>query len=223
MRPTSPERLGHLRPSRRRTGGYGICLAGIPLVQVAIRWHERSEDLYAETGVGVDDDDSRDELIDDGPAAQPHLGIALGQVRAGRITERTAGAARAFRLTGVLLAATCLLLLPAAWAAGTTAIAVLVMMTVALTLGEMLQSAAGWDVSFARAPADKEAEYLSVFNLGTALEAVAGPVLVTLLVLQVGWIGWTGLAAVLLVAGLAAARLALPRDEGAAVGQVARA
>ncbi|GIJ57142.1 MFS transporter [Virgisporangium aurantiacum] len=82
----------------------------------------------------------------------------------------------------------------AALAAGCLAIAVL------LTVGENLHTIAAWEVSYTVAPADRGADYLSVFGLGYAIQRVLGPVLMTALVLGLGAAGWLALAAVLVAA-----------------------
>jgi len=132
--------------------------------------------------------------------------VVLGQVRIGRATER-AGAIRGFRITGLVLALACLVLVPAERIGTAAAIAVLLVAAIVLTVGEMAQSAVAWDVSFVLAPAARQAEYLTVFNLGTTLESVAGPLIVPAIIGQAGFAGWPALAAVFLGAGLLAARL----------------
>lgn len=133
--------------------------------------------------------------------------VVLGQVRIGRATER-AGAIRGFRITGLVLALTCLVLVPAELIGTAAAIAVLLAAATVLTIGEMVQSAVAWDVSFVLAPAARQAEYLTVFNLGTTLETVAGPLIIPAIILRAGFAGWPALAAVFLGAGLLGARLA---------------
>jgi hypothetical protein len=134
--------------------------------------------------------------------------VTLLQVRLSRGADTLPGGGRALRRAGLVLTTTCLLLATAAglgtWAAAT----VLVMSIVLLSVGEMLQAAGGWGVSFALAPHERQAEYLSVFNLGLALESILGPAAVTLVVVQGTLAGWGVLAAVFCVAGVVAARLA---------------
>jgi hypothetical protein len=110
-------------------------------------------------------------------------------------------------MAGLALAVTCLLVVAAPTLSTAGVIAVLTAAVIALTAGEMLQSAAAWDLTFALAPADRQGEYLAVFNVGTAVERIAGPFLVILL-LGSGWPVCAGAAAVFTVAGLAGARLA---------------
>jgi hypothetical protein len=87
----------------------------------------------------------------------------------------------------------------AAMVAGVAVTAVL-----ALTAGELTQAAGGWDLSFRRADPERQGAYLSVFSLGVTTQTIAGPVLLTALVLPAGAAGWVVLAGLLAVAGLAA-------------------
>jgi MFS family permease len=138
--------------------------------------------------------------------------VVAGQVRFTSVTNRPGGAARAFCRAGLGLAAACLLVLTALRLTTAGAVVVLTAAVIALTVSEMLQSAAAWDVTFALAPPDRQGEYLAVFNLGTAVERTAGPVVVAALVSGGRWWLWAGAAAVFAAAGLAGARLATRTD-----------
>jgi hypothetical protein len=64
-------------------------------------------------------------------------------------------------------------------------------------------------------PEGRSAEYLAVFQLSTGVKSVAGPVLVTGLVLPAATVGWgllAGLVATGSVGTIAAARGLLPTD-----------
>jgi MFS family permease len=74
---------------------------------------------------------------------------------------------------------------------------------VALTLGELWQSAAGWGLATELAPPEAQGTYLAVFSLGFTIQTVVGPALVTLLVLAHGQIGWAALGGALGVLSLA--------------------
>lgn len=74
---------------------------------------------------------------------------------------------------------------------------------VALTGGELFQSAGGWGGSYLLAVPGQEGVYLSVFWLGVAVQQIAAPVLVSLVV-TAGSTGWVVLAALFAVCGLAA-------------------
>ncbi|GAA4598142.1 MFS family permease [Actinoplanes octamycinicus] len=133
---------------------------------------------------------------------------ALAQVPVAQRVRDAAGAVSMLRVAGLSLGGCCLLLalLPgmtgAAVAAGIAVTAVL-----ALTVAELTQAAGGWDLSFRRADPERQGAYLSVFSLGVTTQTIAGPVLLTALVLPAGAAGWAVLAALLAVAGLAAPML----------------
>ncbi|MFD7933702.1 MFS transporter [Streptomyces sp. NPDC059755] len=130
------------------------------------------------------------------------LAVAL-QVRASRGTDTIAGAARALVRAGISLAACCLLLVAAPKLPVVLAVGVLLLAMVALTGGELFQSAGGWGGSYLLAVPGQEGVYLSVFWLGVAVQQIAAPVLVSLVV-TAGSTGWVVLAALFAVCGLAA-------------------
>lgn len=81
------------------------------------------------------------------------------------------------------------------------AVMLAVLAVVLLTCGELWQSAGGWAISFELAPPDRQAQHLATFQLGTAVQAMAGPALIVGLVFPYAW-GWLGLALVVAAAGL---------------------
>ncbi|MFJ9351150.1 MFS transporter [Streptomyces sp. NPDC101237] len=130
------------------------------------------------------------------------LAVVL-QVWASRGTDTIAGAARALVWAGVSLAVCCLLLVAAPKLPVLLAVGVLLLAMVALTGGELFQSAGGWGGSYLLAVPGQEGVYLSVFWLGVAVQQIAAPVLVSLVV-TTGTTGWVVLAALFAVCGLAA-------------------
>ncbi|WP_314222751.1 MFS transporter [Streptomyces zaehneri] len=130
------------------------------------------------------------------------LAVAL-QVRASRGTDTIPGAARALVWAGVSLAVCCLLLVAAPKLPVLLAVGVLLLAMVALTGGELFQSAGGWGGSYLLAVPGQEGVYLSVFWLGVAVQQIAAPVLVSLVV-TAGSTGWVVLAALFAVCGLTA-------------------
>ena len=123
------------------------------------------------------------------------------QVRASRGTDTVHGAARAVRRSGALLLAACLVLASTRALPAPAAIIVLGAGSVLLTLGEMLQQAGGWSLSYGLAPEDRQGEYLGAFAMGTRIYDSLGPILVTSLILGLGQLGWVLLG--LMYAGLA--------------------
>lgn len=123
------------------------------------------------------------------------------QVRASRGTDTVPGAARGVRRSGALLLAACLVLAGTRALPAPAAIIVLGAGCVLLTLGEVLQQAGGWSLSYGLAPEDRQGEYLGAFAMGTRIYDSLGPILVTSLILGLGQLGWALLG--VMYAGLA--------------------
>ena len=123
------------------------------------------------------------------------------QVRASRGLDTVPGAARGVRKSGALLLAACLVFAATAALPALAAIGVLGAGCVLLTLGEMLQQAGGWSLSYGLAPEDRQGEYLGAFSMGTRIYDSLGPVLVAAMILGLGQLGWVLLG--ILYAGLA--------------------
>src|SRR5262249_27472684 len=127
--------------------------------------------------------------------------LAVGlQVPVSATATTLAGSARAYRRAGLALVATCLLLVASGrYDPGPGAGALLVAAVVALTFGEMLQSAAAWSAGYELAPERVRGSYLAVLGLGNNAQNVAGPVIVTAAVAAGAW-GLVWLAGALLLA-----------------------
>jgi MFS family permease len=147
--------------------------------------------------------------------------VVLFQIRvAGPVTDaRTAG--RAARRAGWFMLAACVV---CAFSGGhrgaVVAAAILLVAAVIQVFGEMMLSAAGWELSFGLAPADRHGQYQGFFGMGPQFARMLGPVLLTTLLLDWGTPGWFVLGGVFLGAGLAvppAARWA----ESSAAGRAA--
>ncbi|MDT3399621.1 MFS transporter [Streptomyces sp. B1866] len=123
------------------------------------------------------------------------------QVRASRGTDTVRGAARGVLKSGALLLVACLVLASTGALPALGAVVVLGIGCVLLTLAEMLQSAGGWGLSYELAPEDRQGEYLGAFAMGTRIYDSLGPILVTVMILGLGRLGWVLLG--VLYAGLA--------------------
>jgi hypothetical protein len=124
------------------------------------------------------------------------------QVPFSRYATVDGGAFRLLRLAGVMLAGCAVALAAAAYVSTWLAVALLVLATVLMSLGEIWQSAGAWELSYRYADPEREVQYLAVFSLGAAAQNIYGPALVTVAVIGAGAAGWLGLAAVFLVATL---------------------
>jgi MFS family permease len=126
----------------------------------------------------------------------------LAQARVARPASQLAGALRAAGRAGLALAGFAVLMYLVAQSPGPLLAAGLAVAAVLfLTAGELLQSAAGWTVSHELAPAERRSQYLSTFQLGISVQAIAAPWLITRAVFPTPG-GWLVFAAVVAVAGI---------------------
>jgi MFS family permease len=137
------------------------------------------------------------------------LPLAL-QVRLSRGADALRPAALRQLRSGAALAVACLLLAITATTGPAWTVAVVVSATVALTLGEVYQSIGAWGVSYGLSPEDRRGYFLSVYSLGSTAAVIAGPLLLTALVLPAGGWGWAGLGVLLAVTGALVPVLARP-------------
>ncbi|MFF5176386.1 MFS transporter [Micromonospora sp. NPDC000089] len=136
------------------------------------------------------------------------LGIAL-QVHVSRRADTADAARRAARLGAWLILPASGLFATSAAAPRVFALLLLAVGVVGLTVGELLTSVAAWSFSFELADSRYPGQYQGAFALGMSVEAVAGPLLATGLVIGLGGPGW--ILAGLLSAGLGSALAAATR------------
>jgi predicted MFS family arabinose efflux permease len=123
------------------------------------------------------------------------------QVPSSRGSRTPEGAARSLRLAGGALALCSVLLAAVPTLPVPAAAALLFLAVLALTAGELYQSAGGWGLSYDLAPVEQQSVYLSVFSLGTAVGRVIAPGLLVS-VLALGVCGWIGMALAFIAAGV---------------------
>ncbi|MEU2626354.1 MFS transporter [Kitasatospora sp. NPDC007106] len=136
------------------------------------------------------------------------------QVHFAKRVKTSADGTRALRNTGLVLAACCAVLAVAGRTGSRTAILLLVLAVVMLTLGELWQAVGSWELSYRHAPEDDCAAYLSVFSLGGSAVGIVGPAALALVVGR-GTAGLLGLAAVFVLTAFAVTLIgpALERSE----------
>jgi MFS transporter len=135
------------------------------------------------------------------------LAVLLQVPVAGRI-KSTMSAARALILAGVLLGGCCATAAALPFLHGAAGLAIAALSAVLLTAAELVQSAAGWRLSFDLAPEDnRRPAYLARFSLGLTGNRLVLPLILTAVVFPLGAAGWIGLAAVLVLSGLLAPRV----------------
>jgi hypothetical protein len=104
------------------------------------------------------------------------------------------GALRVLRRSGLTLAASCVLLAAASGRSAGPAIALLVVGVAVLTVGELWQSAGGWELSYDLAPDDAQGEYQAAYSMLNGVRDSVGPVVVTAALASGGVGGWLALA-----------------------------
>ncbi|MEV0591394.1 MFS transporter [Nonomuraea cavernae] len=120
--------------------------------------------------------------------------VLLLQVRLSKGAETVAGAARMVRRAGLWLAAGCLVCLAGQGGGAVAGTVALLAGTVILSVGEIVQSAGAWGLAFELPPPGRQGEYQGVFALGRGVQQLAGPALVTALLVGAGAFGWLALA-----------------------------
>ncbi|GAB3424368.1 MFS transporter [Flindersiella endophytica] len=132
------------------------------------------------------------------------LSVVLFQVRIARRVRSSALATRFSRRAGWVMLAACLTFaLAAARSSAWVATGVLLVAAGLQVLAEMMQGAAAWKVSFDLAPAGAHGQYQGLFGSGVAVARMAGPALLTTLILGGGIAGWLGLGLLFVAAGTA--------------------
>jgi hypothetical protein len=132
------------------------------------------------------------------------LSVAL-QVPASRRAKTATAAGRTARLGARLVAPACALFAVAATVPARPAMLLLAAGVIALTAGELWTSVAAWSLSFELADSRVPGQYQGAFSLGMSIEAIAGPLLATGLVLGFGIPGWLAAGALFAVLGTAVA------------------
>ncbi|MBY8870658.1 MFS transporter [Micromonospora sp. PLK6-60] len=127
----------------------------------------------------------------------------LTQVPVTRFADTLAKAGPASLVSGLVLVLACLLFaLTAALDSALMVGVVLGAAVVALTAGEVLHSAASWQVSFDLAPPRGQGRYIAFFHLGLSAEEIVGPAAALWLLAAAGTGSWLLLAVVFLLSGL---------------------
>jgi MFS family permease len=135
------------------------------------------------------------------------LAVVVFQVRVARGVANLASAARYVIRGGLLLGASAVFFAfsgrsSSAWGA----IFLLLVATAVLTLGEMVQMPATWEISFGLAPDGRHGQYQAFFGSGITAAQVIGPPTLTGLVVYWGAPGWILLGVMFVVASFVMAQ-----------------
>lgn len=157
------------------------------------------------------------------------LAVVIFQVRVARGVTDLASAARYVVRGALLLGASCVVFAfsgsgGSAW----SAVLLLVAAAAVQTLGEMVQMAGTWEISFGLAPDGKHGQYQAFFGSGLTVAEIVGPLALTGLLVYWGAPGWILLGALFVAAGLATVpvvrwgeRTLAERDSGEGTGSEA--
>jgi MFS family permease len=128
--------------------------------------------------------------------------VVLLQVRAARGADTAIGAGNLQRRAGFVIAAACGVYAVSDYTTGALSVAVIVLGTVVLTWGELLQAAGSYGLAYELPPPGRQGEYQGVFSLARGFQQFVGPVLVVATAVAYGLAGWLVLAAFFVLAGL---------------------
>jgi MFS family permease len=127
--------------------------------------------------------------------------VVVFQVRATRAARDLRQAARACRLSGLLLAGYCLIVAASHGLSAVPATAVLLVAVALGTAGEMLSQAGGWLLSYYLAEDHAVGAYQGVFNAGQSVGMMIAPAVITLSAIEHGPAGWAIPAALFVLSG----------------------
>ncbi|MGK5738953.1 MFS transporter [Micromonospora sp. URMC 103] len=128
--------------------------------------------------------------------------VVLFQVRASRGTEDLAGAGRAARRAGAVIAVACALFAASGGVPALVAVPLLLAGALVHVVGELWHAAAGWGISFGLAPAHAQGQYQGAYGMGMQLGSMVAPVVVTTLAVGWGVPGWLLLGGLFLLLGV---------------------
>lgn len=127
----------------------------------------------------------------------------LLQVRMSKGSHDVRSSARAQRLGGLLIAASCVVFAASDHGSAVVAVAVLVVATLINVAGELQQASGSWGLGFGLAPERAQGQYQGLYSTGFAASQMLGPLVVTATVIAWGAPGWLLLGAVFALAGIA--------------------
>ncbi|GAA4693778.1 MFS transporter [Streptomyces youssoufiensis] len=117
--------------------------------------------------------------------------VALFQVRVSEGVKDLTSAIRFLLLGSFLLAAACVAFaFSGTWDSAWTAGVLLVVAAALMVVGEMMQAAGEWEVSFGLAPKGKTGQYQAFFGNGITVAEMLGPLVLTGLIVYWGAPGW---------------------------------
>jgi hypothetical protein len=128
------------------------------------------------------------------------VGIAVFQVPFARFARTAGQAARTAVVSGMVLAASCVLLATTSGGSGAGAVAIVGLAAVLHVVGELAYVAANWGLSVRLMREEAKGAYQGATEAATATVQMVGPGVFTLAVGGLGGLGWLLVAAVFLAA-----------------------
>jgi dipeptide/tripeptide permease len=128
--------------------------------------------------------------------------IVVGfQVRASKSIDTPKAGGLAFRRAGFAFLASCALFSTLSGAPGWSVVVLVLVGVVVHTIGEIWQSAGGFELSFALAPPHAVGQYQGMFGMGLGLGVTIGPALLIGLCIDWGAPGWWIVGAMFAITG----------------------
>jgi len=123
----------------------------------------------------------------------------------------------ALRRSGLVLALACAVFALSGSVDASLAVVLLVAGALVHVVGELLQSAGGWAVSFGLVPDDQQGQYQGLFGTGFAASSMLALAVLTALCVTWGWPGWLVVGGVFAAAGVGIAPLVRRADHDRSV------
>lgn len=136
------------------------------------------------------------------------LMVALLQVRMSRSIDSPGSAARLMPRAGAFLLGGFALMAIVPGLKAAAAVPVLAAAVIVFTLGEILTSTVGYELSFELAPAAAQGQYMGVYTFGGGIGRVLSPTVAGFLCLSLGRVGWIVFGLVFLAVCLPTPRIA---------------
>lgn len=149
--------------------------------------------------------------------------VVVFQVRASRSIDTPKAGGLAFRRSGFAFLASCAVFSTLPGLPGALVVALVLAGVVIHTVGEIWQSAGGFELSFALAPSHAVGQYQGLFGMGMGLGVTIGPGLLIGLCIDWGTPGWWVVGAMFAVTGLAVPAVVRWSERQASVPPAARA
>ncbi|MFD0633360.1 MFS transporter [Catenulispora yoronensis] len=149
--------------------------------------------------------------------------VVVLQVRASKSIDNPRAGGVAFRRAGFAFLASCVIFSALASVPSWLAVTLVLAGVVVHTIGEIWQSAGGFELSFAMAPQQAVGQYQGLFGMGLGLGVTIGPALLIGLCIDWGTPGWWVVGGIFAATGLAVPAVVAWSERLAAAGERAPA